>query len=227
MPSGGWRFGSGGGEEAEAAQLSTVGLSGDAWLDAASGGAQGGGRGEAADGGAGAVDAAALAAAADAALAEMRAMAASVEAPVFPPMPADDGAGAAGAGSGAGIGAGDLGAPVWRGGSAGYGGADAFTGNPGALRGGSRFGGGLSAAFMPDPLYPEPARRERREGVVELAVGVGAHGRADWVGVAHSSGHADLDEAARNVVLRRWRFHHGGQAARECVVRITFSLDRG
>ncbi|MDR0353265.1 MAG: energy transducer TonB [Opitutaceae bacterium] len=234
MPGEGWRFGPGGGEEAEAAHLSTVGLSGDAWPDAASGGARsgeggeaaGGERGGAADGEAGAVDADALAAAADEALVEMRAMVASADAPVFTLALVNDGAGVTGAGFGAGISVGDLGAPVWRGGDAGYGGAGyggagAFTGNSGALRGGAP-----SVAFLPDPLYPELARRERREGVVELAVGVGVHGRTDWVSVAQSSGHADLDEAARNVVLRQWRFHRGGQTARECVVRITFSLDR-
>jgi TonB family protein len=225
MPSEGWRFGSGDGEDAEAARLSTVGLSGDAWFDAASGGAQGGERGESSDGETSVPDADALAAAADEALAEMRAMMTGVDAAAFILVPANGGAGATGAGFG--VSAGDLGTPAWRGGGAGYGGAGAFTGNPGASHGGSRLGGAASAAFMPDPLYPELARRERREGVVELAVGVGAHGRADWVGVAHSSGHADLDEAARNAVLRQWRFHRGGQAARECVVRITFSLDRG
>jgi TonB family protein len=224
MPSEGWRFGSGGDEDAEMAQLSTVGLSGDAWLDAASGGAQGGERGESSDGEAGAPDADALAAAADEALAEVRTTMTGVDASAFTIVLANGGAGVTGAGFGVGVG--DLGTPVWRGGSAGYGGAGAFTGNPGALRGGSRLGGAVSAAFMPDPLYPELARRERREGVVELAVGVGAHGRADWVSVTHSSGHADLDEAARNGVLRQWRFHRGGQAARECVVRIIFSLDR-
>ncbi|OAM90710.1 energy transducer TonB [Termitidicoccus mucosus] len=226
MPGEGWRFGSGGAEDAEAMQLSTVGLSGDAWLDAASGGAQGGERGESSDGEAGAPpDADALAAAADEALAEVRTAMTSVDASAFILVPVNGGAGVTGAGFG--VSAGDLGTPAWRGGSAGYGGSGAFTGNPGALRGGSRLGGAASAAFMPDPLYPELARRERREGVVELAVGVGAHGRADWVSVAHSSGHADLDEAARNVVSRQWRFHRGGQAARECVVRIIFSLDRG
>lgn len=225
MPSEGWMTGSGGADDLKTVQQSVVGLSGETWIDAASGGAQGGERGGPAAGEARAPDADAIAAAAEAALLEVRAMVASEDARAFTLVPPDAGAGATGAGMGAG--AGDLGTPVWSGGLAGYGGAGALAGNPGALRGGSRQGGVSPAAFMPDPPYPELARRERREGVVELAVGVGMHGRADWVNVARSSGHVDLDDAARSAVLRQWRFHRGGQAARECVVRIIFSLDRG
>ncbi|MDR0901978.1 MAG: energy transducer TonB [Opitutaceae bacterium] len=224
MPAGGWLSGGEGAGDA-GAQTATVGFAEAAWSDPA-GGAQGGERGEPAGGETvPAPDAGALAAAAQEALAELRAMTPSADAAAFAIALAGGGAAVMGAGGGAGPG--DLGAPAWRGGSTGHDGAMAFAGGSGALRGGARRGGGMLAAFMPDPFYPETARRERCEGVVELAVGVGAHGRADWVSVSRSSGRADLDEAARNVVQRQWRFHRGGQEPRECMVRITFSLDRG
>jgi TonB family protein len=88
--------------------------------------------------------------------------------------------------------------------------------------------GAISVMFMPEPVYPELARRERREGMVELTVTVGASGRASSVEVARSSGHADLDAVARSTVLGMWRFGRDETGvARECVVQIAFSLRRG
>jgi protein TonB len=88
--------------------------------------------------------------------------------------------------------------------------------------------GAISVMFMPEPVYPELARRERREGMVELAVVVDASGRARSVEVARSSGHADLDGVARSTVLGMWRFGRGeAGVTRECVVQIAFSLRRG
>lgn len=95
-------------------------------------------------------------------------------------------------------------------------------------RGGAGGMPAISPTFMPDPLYPEIARREKREGEVELAVNVDAAGRAAAVIVAKSSGHNDLDEAARNTVLRQWRFAKNSTTdspARACTVHIVFSLD--
>ena len=100
------------------------------------------------------------------------------------------------------------------------------------IRGGGA-GSGLmvSASFMPEPMYPEIARRERREGMVELGVSVDANGRARSVEIAKTSGHTDLDEAARITVLQQWRFlrmtgREYAHTLRECVVQITFNLQR-
>ncbi len=101
----------------------------------------------------------------------------------------------------------------------------------GRMNGAGIAGGGgrmVSATFMPEPAYPETARRERREGVVELAVDINAFGRASAVEVAKSSGHEDLDAMARTTVLRQWRFvRNAPDDARHCVVIITFNLRKG
>lgn len=97
---------------------------------------------------------------------------------------------------------------------------------PGSGVVGKRFGAGVVAAtFTPEPVYPELARREGREGMVEMDVMVGASGRARVAEVVKSSGHADLDGAARSTVLAAWRFKRGEPGARRvCSVRIAFSL---
>ncbi|MFO0986198.1 MAG: energy transducer TonB [Alphaproteobacteria bacterium] len=53
--------------------------------------------------------------------------------------------------------------------------------------------------------YPQLARERGWEGVVVLAVQVGAGGEALSVGIAKSSGHGLLDASAVDAV-RRWRF---------------------
>lgn len=57
----------------------------------------------------------------------------------------------------------------------------------------------------PPPAYPPLSRRLGEEGRVILRVLVNAAGRTDDVQVRDSSGHARLDEAARETV-RAWRF---------------------
>jgi protein TonB len=57
----------------------------------------------------------------------------------------------------------------------------------------------------PAPYYPALSRRAGEQGRVVLRVRVNAGGSADEVQVQTSSGHARLDEAARDTV-RRWRF---------------------
>ena len=56
------------------------------------------------------------------------------------------------------------------------------------------------------PRYPAAALSRRLQGEVELLVLVGIDGRPESVSVARSSGHAVLDRAARDHVLRRWVF---------------------
>lgn len=56
------------------------------------------------------------------------------------------------------------------------------------------------------PRYPSPALSRRLEGEVELLILVGIDGRPETVTITRSSGHAVLDRAAREHVLRRWVF---------------------
>ena len=67
------------------------------------------------------------------------------------------------------------------------------------------------------PVYPEAALREKREGAVHLEFHIDADGTMLETKVARSSGHADLDEAAR-VGLAKCKFKaatHNGNPVRE------------
>src|SRR5438477_8427297 len=66
----------------------------------------------------------------------------------------------------------------------------------------------------PLPAYPAAARAERLEGLVVLAVLVGANGRVVDVSVASSSGHTVLDQAAAGAV-KTWTFEIGRASCRE------------
>lgn len=57
----------------------------------------------------------------------------------------------------------------------------------------------------PPPRYPTLARRLREEGRVLLRVLVSAGGAAEEIQIRESSGHARLDDSARDTVAR-WRF---------------------
>ena len=58
----------------------------------------------------------------------------------------------------------------------------------------------------PAPVYPRSAMLDGLTGTVLLRVVVGVDGRPIEVSVARSSGHRELDNAARAQVLRRWSF---------------------
>ncbi|MGN6112012.1 MAG: energy transducer TonB [Luteimonas sp.] len=64
----------------------------------------------------------------------------------------------------------------------------------------------LEYAAAPPPAYPSAARRMGHEGTVLLEVLVDVDGRPLRVDVRQSSGHRQLDDAAREQVLARWRF---------------------
>ena len=70
--------------------------------------------------------------------------------------------------------------------------------------GGARVG--LRYIQAPPPRYPSLARRRGWQGEVLLRVQVGTDGRALSVEVEKGSGHALLDRAARDHVLKTWRF---------------------
>lgn len=86
----------------------------------------------------------------------------------------------------------------------------------------------LQYAAAPPPAYPTAARRMHLEGTVLLEVLVDANGRPLRVDVRQGSGHRQLDEAARDQVLARWRFvpaMRDGRAVQAIgLVPVTFTL---
>ena len=86
------------------------------------------------------------------------------------------------------------------------------------------------AAYLnnPGPAYPCLSKRQNEQGEVMLRVLVSAAGRAEQVLIERSSGFSRLDEAAKDVVLKRWRFvpaKQGDQAISAWVlVPIQFEL---
>jgi len=81
----------------------------------------------------------------------------------------------------------------------------------------------------PAPIYPRDALRDGITGTVELELLVGVDGSVLEVRITHSSGNRQLDNAAREQVLRNWRFQpamRGGIAVQALGrVPIVFSLD--
>jgi protein TonB len=80
----------------------------------------------------------------------------------------------------------------------------------------------------PAPAYPAPSRRMREQGRVILRVLVRANGTPAQVQVRTSSGHARLDDAARDAVLH-WKFvpaKRGAEPIEEWVlIPVSFRLD--
>ncbi len=64
----------------------------------------------------------------------------------------------------------------------------------------------LTPIDAPAPIYPRDALRDGITGTVELELLVGVDGRVVEVHVTRSSGNRLLDNAARDQVLRNWRF---------------------
>jgi protein TonB len=86
----------------------------------------------------------------------------------------------------------------------------------------------LQYKLAPAPAYPRRALQQRLTGTVMLQVLVGVDGRPLEVKVAQSSGHRELDEAARAQVFKRWSFQpatRNGQAVQAMgMVPIAFAL---
>ena len=88
----------------------------------------------------------------------------------------------------------------------------------------------FSADYLdnPPPRYPGLSRRLGEQGRVVLRVLVNAAGTADEVQIRTSSGHARLDEAARETV-QRWRFvaaRRGAQPiAAWVLIPVSFRLE--
>jgi periplasmic protein TonB len=62
------------------------------------------------------------------------------------------------------------------------------------------------SADLPKPAYPEMAKRWGHEGTVVVEITIRAGGRVESAELLASSGYGELDEAAVDVVLNRWRF---------------------
>lgn len=64
----------------------------------------------------------------------------------------------------------------------------------------------LAYRSAPPPIYPRNALRRQWSGVVMLQVLVGIDGHPVSVDIQRSSGHRELDDAAREQVLKHWTF---------------------
>lgn len=88
------------------------------------------------------------------------------------------------------------------------------------------------AAYLnnPGPQYPYASRRRREEGEVLLKVLVSEAGQAEQVRVEQSSGYPLLDEAAVDVVRKRWRFvpaqQDGAAVSAWVLVPMNFGLKK-
>lgn len=76
----------------------------------------------------------------------------------------------------------------------------------------------------PPPVYPRSAVRRRLQGTVVLSILVGADGRVANAIVSASSGHAILDDAARDAVLA-WRYQPASQGGVALERRIAKSIE--
>jgi len=87
----------------------------------------------------------------------------------------------------------------------------------------------LEYAKAPSPPYPRDALRAGLQGTVMLRVLVDVDGRPLEVEVEQSSGHRELDIAARRHVLRHWTFRPAMMAGQPVqavgLVPIKYSLD--
>ncbi|RTQ90611.1 MULTISPECIES: energy transducer TonB [Stenotrophomonas] len=67
-------------------------------------------------------------------------------------------------------------------------------------------GAQLQYRSAPPPTYPVPALRNHEQGTVLLRVEVDSSGQPVAVSIERSSGSRSLDQAARQQVLKHWRF---------------------
>ena len=88
----------------------------------------------------------------------------------------------------------------------------------------------LAYRIAPAPVYPRAAMQRQLTGTVLLRVLVDIDGRPLDVSIARSSGHRELDEAARAQVLKRWSFQpatrDGAPVQAIGLVPVEFSLRR-
>ena len=89
---------------------------------------------------------------------------------------------------------------------------------------------GIALQYLsnPKPAYPREALRDGLQGTVMLRVVVDEAGNPIEVSIATSSGHRVLDRAAREQVLRKWKFvpaRQNGRAVRAVgTVPVAFTI---
>lgn len=82
----------------------------------------------------------------------------------------------------------------------------------------------------PSPRYPPQSRRLREQGLVVLRVVIDERGEASSIEIETSSGHARLDDAARDAVLHaafRPYVEDGAPRRALVLIPIEFALNRG
>lgn len=90
---------------------------------------------------------------------------------------------------------------------------------------------GIALQYLsnPKPVYPREALRNGQQGTVMLRVVVDEAGNPIEVSIATSSGHRVLDRAAREQVLRKWKFvparHNGRTVKAEGTVPVAFTIN--
>ncbi len=90
---------------------------------------------------------------------------------------------------------------------------------------------GIALQYLsnPKPAYPREALRDGLQGTVMLRVVVDEAGHPIEVSIATSSGHRVLDRAAREQVLRKWKFvpaRRNGRAVRAVgTVPVAFTIN--
>lgn len=89
----------------------------------------------------------------------------------------------------------------------------------------------LVAGAAAQPPYPPVSRRLGEQGIVVLAISVGADGTVSDVRLVTSSGFPRLDQAALDQARRRWRFEPALQDGRPVAavrtITVTFRLADG
>lgn len=89
---------------------------------------------------------------------------------------------------------------------------------------------GVGLRHAPLPPYPGLSLRRGHEGTVLLGVLVSRAGHALDVRIERSSGHRELDRAAQQQVLKRWKFQpaerHGQPVDAWARVPVDFVIDR-
>lgn len=82
----------------------------------------------------------------------------------------------------------------------------------------------------PTPSYPPGLKAARIEGSVKVRILIDADGIPTAVEILNSSGHTEFDTAARNIILRQWRFipacRNGLPVETSVTTGIEFVLDK-
>ena len=140
------------------------------------------------------------------------------------------GSSSGGPGTGIGVGSGGVRAPV----GAGMGDGTGAGRNPGPPAGASPSSAPIlrveeaAALETPPPAYPRLSQRAGEEGSVLCRLHISARGTVTAVDVVETSGHARLDDAAKEALLR-WRFRPRSEGGRPVETtlqhRVVFRLE--